>query len=76
MAVRPNDSSVVFLESEVVNEAQDWLEEKKHEQDDANDGMCVVHGAQIAGHVLNHVDSHCESGDVEEVGKELEEAMD
>ena len=61
MTVRPDDPSAELLESKVVHEAQERLEEEQDEDDDADDRVCVVHHAQVCC----HVQTHGERGDVE-----------
>lgn len=75
VAVGPDDAAAVLLEHDVVQEAEEGLEEEQDEEDDADDGVGVVQGAGVGGGLRDHVDADGKGGDVEEVGEELEEAV-
>lgn len=39
MGVGPDDAFLVFLESEVVEQTENWLEDEDGEEDDTDDGV-------------------------------------
>lgn len=75
MPVRPNDPSAVLLEHDVVQEAKKGLEEEQDEEDDSDDRVGIMKCCSVRG-ARRHVDANREGGDVEDVGEDLEEAVD
>ena len=72
MCVRPEHSFRVLLETEVVDKAQERLDEKDSQQDESDDGMSAIHHPSMCG----HPDAYPCGSDIDEVAEELEEAMD
>ena len=74
MPVRPHDPSAVLLEHDVVQEAKERLEEEQDEEDDSNDRVGFMKSDSVWG-ARHHIDADSEGGDVEQVGEDLEEAV-
>lgn len=71
MCVRPENSLAVLLEREVVNEAKEGLEKKEDEQSKTDDRVGIMHHP----HVCRHVDADSGSGDIDDIGDHLENAV-
>jgi hypothetical protein len=74
MPVRPDSSATVFLKLDMVDEAKDRLEEQQDEDDDADDWVVCV--ADVVWYIVDHVNTDTKANNVNDIGKELEDAMD
>lgn len=74
MSIRPDRAATMFLVFYVMHKPQDGLEEKKNEDDDADNGMIVVQ--QVVRNVIDHPHPKPESHEVRDVCEELEYAVD
>lgn len=72
MCVGPKHPSRVLLESEVMDEPQERLDQDEHEADHADDRMVVVELVDVS----RHPDAQGESADVDDRCNDLEEAVD
>ena len=74
MAIGPHSPPTVLLKLNMVDETEDRLEEQQDENDDADDGVVVVE--QVHGNIVDHPDADAKRSNVDEVGEELEYAVD
>jgi hypothetical protein len=74
VCVGPEGAARVLLELHVVDEAEKRLEEEECEDEDADDGVGVRQ--EVDGQVLHHPHAEAEGGCVDDVGDELEDAVD
>ena len=72
MSIGPENAPTVPFEGEVVQEAEEGLEEEQDENNDANDGMSAVHKSEMG----SHIDPNCRGRDVKDKCNDLEEAVD
>lgn len=72
VSVGPQGTVVVLLEKGVVQEAEDRLEEKRYEDDYANDGMMVI--GEL--HFRCEIHSKPKASNVDKVAKDLESGVD
>lgn len=72
VAVRPDCACVVTLEEDVVQEAEQGLEDQQCEDNNANDGMSIVERVKVP----RHPDTDAEGSSVEYQAEDLEQAMD
>ena len=67
VTVTPQDAAGVLLEHDVVEKAEEWLEEEEHKDDDSDNWVDVVESTDLFG----HVDTDTEGGDEEEITDDL-----